>query len=308
MPRIDGFLPSTSGFHFPNSFPHVPLRTVHVPELAVEIPILDAANGLCGGMVYAVRDYFEHGMPPPALTAPPSDGPLFDYLVQRLFESWDLPGGVLRYLYLMNPELPDVDSPLTRLDPFAHARARVMIEEEWPPPDSPSHTIESDFEAHGLRCLVIQVGMPGLEEVKINIPSIQTKWRNGYVLVPEDHPCADMDDDQLYKSYDVDVHGGLTFCQKDSSGGMWFGFDTNHYGDTNAKLTDISSLLIFFELELNRIEDEPLEEHMKVKALAHYRPWLENLRKEKPYQLEDKLEELFLEKSQTGFSAWNRVG
>ena len=79
------------------------------------------------------------------------------------------------------------------------------------------------------------------------------------------------------------------------------------YGDTNAKLTDISSLLLFFELELNRIEDEPLEAHMKVKALAHYRPWLENLRMEKPYQLDDKLEELFLEKSQTGFSAWNRL-
>jgi len=79
------------------------------------------------------------------------------------------------------------------------------------------------------------------------------------------------------------------------------------YGDTNAKLTDISSLLIFFELELNRIEDAPLAEHMKVKALAHYRPWIENLRKEKPYQLDDKLEELFLDKSQTGFVAWNRL-
>ena len=50
-----------------------------------------------------------------------------------------------------------------------------------------------------------------------------------------------------------------------------------------------------------------MKQHMKVKALAHYRPWIENLRKEKPYQLDDKLEELFLEKSQTGFSAWNRL-
>ena len=79
------------------------------------------------------------------------------------------------------------------------------------------------------------------------------------------------------------------------------------YGDANAKLTDISTLLLFFELELNRIEDEPLERRCKVPALAHYRPWIENLRKEKPYQLDDKLEELFLEKSQTGYSAWNRL-
>jgi oligoendopeptidase F len=32
-------------------------------------------------------------------------------------------------------------------------------------------------------------------------------------------------------------------------------------------------------------------------ALAHYRPWLDNLRMEKPYQLEDRLEQLFHEKS-----------
>ena len=46
---------------------------------------------------------------------------------------------------------------------------------------------------------------------------------------------------------------------------------------------------------------------LKVPALAHYRPWIDNLRKEKPYQLDDKIEELFLEKSQTGYSAWNRL-
>ncbi|MFN0194539.1 MAG: M3 family oligoendopeptidase [Aestuariivirga sp.] len=79
------------------------------------------------------------------------------------------------------------------------------------------------------------------------------------------------------------------------------------YGDANAKLTDISTQLLFFELELNRIDDAALEDKMKTSALAHYRPWIENLRKEKPYQLDDKIEELFLEKSQTGFGAFNRL-
>jgi oligoendopeptidase F len=79
------------------------------------------------------------------------------------------------------------------------------------------------------------------------------------------------------------------------------------YGDVNAKLTEISSTLLFFELELNRIDDAALEAALKDKALAHYRPWIENLRKEKPYQLDDKLEELFLEKSQTGYGAFNRL-
>jgi oligoendopeptidase F len=79
------------------------------------------------------------------------------------------------------------------------------------------------------------------------------------------------------------------------------------FGDVSAKLTDISTLLLFFELELNRIDDAALAEAMKVKALAHYKPWIDNLRMEKPYQLDDRLEELFLEKSQTGFAAFNRL-
>ena len=79
------------------------------------------------------------------------------------------------------------------------------------------------------------------------------------------------------------------------------------YGDVSAKLTDISTILLFFELELNKIAAADLDVKLKVPALAHYRPWIDNLRKEKPYQLDDKIEELFLEKSQTGYSAWNRL-
>ena len=79
------------------------------------------------------------------------------------------------------------------------------------------------------------------------------------------------------------------------------------YGDVSAKLTEISTLLLFFELEMNRIDDAALQRAMQVPALAHYRPWIDNLRMEKPYQLDDKLEELFLEKSQTSSSAFNRL-
>jgi oligoendopeptidase F len=79
------------------------------------------------------------------------------------------------------------------------------------------------------------------------------------------------------------------------------------YGDVSSKHTEISTQLLFFELELNRIDDAALEKAMQEPGLNHYRPWIENLRKEKPYQLDDKLEELFLEKSQTGYSAFNRL-
>ncbi len=42
-------------------------------------------------------------------------------------------------------------------------------------------------------------------------------------------------------------------------------------------------------------------------ALAHYAPWIEDVRAEKPYQLEDRVELLFHEKSVTGAGAWNRL-
>jgi len=50
-----------------------------------------------------------------------------------------------------------------------------------------------------------------------------------------------------------------------------------------------------------------LEAAMSNSELGHYRPWLEDLRIEKPYQLEDKLEQLFHEKAVSGRGAWNRL-
>src|SRR5437588_11362552 len=41
-------------------------------------------------------------------------------------------------------------------------------------------------------------------------------------------------------------------------------------------------------------------------ALGHYRPWLEDVRRYRPYQLEDRVEQLLHEKSVTAYSAWNR--
>jgi len=79
------------------------------------------------------------------------------------------------------------------------------------------------------------------------------------------------------------------------------------YGDISEKLTEISTELVFFELELNQIPEADLAEAVKVPALARYKPWLDDLRREKPYQLEEKLEKLFLEKSQTGRGAWSRL-
>jgi oligoendopeptidase F len=79
------------------------------------------------------------------------------------------------------------------------------------------------------------------------------------------------------------------------------------YADVQERITAASTHLLFFTLELNRLDDAALETAMREPALAHYRPWIEDLRKEKPYQLEDRIEQLFHEKSVTTYSAWNRL-
>ena len=82
---------------------------------------------------------------------------------------------------------------------------------------------------------------------------------------------------------------------------------TKFYGDVQDRLTTATTHTLFFTLELNRIDEDVLERAMQEPALAHYRPWIEDVRKEKPYQLDDRIEKLFHEKSVTGYSAWNRL-
>ena len=79
------------------------------------------------------------------------------------------------------------------------------------------------------------------------------------------------------------------------------------YADIQERITAASIHLLFFALEMNRLDDAKLEAAMAAPALGHYRPWLEDIRKEKPYQLDDKIEQLFHEKSVTAYSAWNRL-
>ena len=79
------------------------------------------------------------------------------------------------------------------------------------------------------------------------------------------------------------------------------------YGDMQERITAASTHLLFFTLELNRLDDALIEKAMQEPVLGHYRPWLEDIRKDKPYQLEDRVEQLFHEKSVTGYSAFNRL-
>ncbi len=79
------------------------------------------------------------------------------------------------------------------------------------------------------------------------------------------------------------------------------------FGDVRERLTTISTDLLFFELELNRLDEDVIEKAMGAAKLAAYRPWIDDLRLERPHQLDDTIERLFHEKSVTGRAAWNRL-
>jgi hypothetical protein len=206
---VPGFAPSTSGFQFANSFPSAPLLTINV--LGQNIPIGNASNGLCGGMVFAVRDFFESKTTLWPDTTPPSSGTLFDYIVKRLFDSFDLllpppplpivtptppfGPGPATYMWLMDPALPDHETVASNALLAPRGRAWVMVMEEWP-------KIQADIDNGILSPL-------GLLEIKSTDPTLMGK--NHQVLA------------YGYKlnGTDLDIHV----------------YDPNHPGDNTVKLS-----------------------------------------------------------------------
>ena len=79
------------------------------------------------------------------------------------------------------------------------------------------------------------------------------------------------------------------------------------YQQVSERVTSISSHMLFFALELNRVDDAVLEAKLSDPALARYRPWLRDLRVFRPHQLSDEVERLLHEKEVTGRSAWSRL-
>ncbi|MFN3230595.1 MAG: M3 family oligoendopeptidase [Alphaproteobacteria bacterium] len=79
------------------------------------------------------------------------------------------------------------------------------------------------------------------------------------------------------------------------------------YQSIQQALTDIGALMLFFALELNRIEDGQLADMLSDPSLAHYAPWINEVRQFRDHQLSDEAEELLHDFSITGRSAWTRL-
>jgi hypothetical protein len=118
---VAGFLPSVQGFHFSNAWPSGP--TVRFGPLDPRwIGIGDAANGLCGGIVYTVGDLFAAGIAMPADREPPANGsPRFRAIVRRQVES---------LAFLSVPVRFWLRSALG--GSIGGDRARATLDREWP--------------------------------------------------------------------------------------------------------------------------------------------------------------------------------
>jgi len=79
------------------------------------------------------------------------------------------------------------------------------------------------------------------------------------------------------------------------------------YQSMMERCTAISAHILFFRLELNRIDDAVLEAKLADAEFARWRPYLRDLRVWRKHQLSDELERFVHEREVTGRSAWSRL-
>ena len=78
--------------------------------------------------------------------------------------------------------------------------------------------------------------------------------------------------------------------------------------DAQDRITAFTTPLVFFSLEVNRIEDAVLDGWFAANAdLARYKPIFDRMRLMRPYQLSDELEKFLHDQSTVGAAAWNRL-
>lgn len=153
--QVRGFTPSLNGFQFDNHWsPGLPAMTVGflwnrlLDELGGDtagaldiarvddgwLPFTQASAGMCGGMTFAAMDYFAAGQLPPATTtAPDSEAdPVFQFIRDRLLDSFDITGSGHRWLGYSSPHYPNGDEGFIQVAGLARGRAWVTCREEWP--------------------------------------------------------------------------------------------------------------------------------------------------------------------------------
>lgn len=125
---VPGFRASERGFRFTNSFPAEPDVVIDLGPFG-KVGLGDASQGVCGGMVFAVRDYFEAGAPVPSMTDQPAKGsPLFEFIVRRLIDSFNVPTGIAEYAAWLPMRSTSIDFLFIHM----HGTGYRTVHDTWP--------------------------------------------------------------------------------------------------------------------------------------------------------------------------------
>lgn len=104
------------------------------------------------------------------------------------------------------------------------------------------------------------------------------------------------------KIYKIGTHSNLIFATNMEDP------EISRYNSTiSDEVTDIFSSLIFVSLELSKIRDDVFNKWMLSEKAKEWMPYLKILRKRNPFILDPLVEEILIEKSATGRSAWVRL-
>ena len=112
---------------------------------------------------------------------------------------------------------------------------------------------------------------------------------------------------RAYEHLDERLARGMSYADLLHSSNMMDNAIGRFYQSTQERVTDISTITLFFTLELNRIDDAVIERQMADPALAHYLPWIRDTRAYRPHQLSDDVEQVLHEKHVVGRAALVRL-
>jgi oligoendopeptidase F len=110
-----------------------------------------------------------------------------------------------------------------------------------------------------------------------------------------------------YEALDETIGRIMSFAHLSYAGNIADPETGRFYQTMQERVNAISAELLFFELEINEIEDADIEAKLAAPGAAGYRPWLRDVRVFRPHQLSEEAERLLHEKRVTGRAAWNRL-
>ena len=143
-----------------------------------------------------------------------------------------------------------------------------------------------------------------LKNIKNSSDNFLKKWKGKIKdLNPSDFlSCIETYQEICENIHRIGTHSSLIFATNMEDAEI-----SRYNSSVSDEFTEILSSLIFFTLELSKVDDKTIKNWMNDTNSNKWEPYLRVLRKRNPYLLDPLVEEILIEKSATGRSAWVRL-